>query len=192
MKFLCKHHQERVKSSPTEARTTWHNLMAQGLTAHQEQNFKTAYQCFTTASEVACMIVEKTLDSTFSHYQASVQTSLQKLNLGARHSDQQSAPKCDPVEMWLLASHNLFATLCRQGELIQAEETIYRLHEQMIQLCLKANCERNIRISALANLDTSLFTLTAHLGQLGKIDKIYNIIRQTEEAAEKASRQLFH
>ncbi|MEJ2443310.1 MAG: hypothetical protein P8Y42_07585 [Exilibacterium sp.] len=140
--------------------------MFQGVEAYRHQHFPKAFQCFGAAREIADWLVEQENPLTTS--------------------------RCTAVDMWALAGHNLFATLCAMGAVEAAEKAVRSLHQKMLGLCLQQWRQRQVRVAALANLDVSLFSLASYLGQRGKVAKIHRLIAQTDRAAETSAKQLFH
>ncbi len=113
--------------------------MFQGVEAHRHQHFPKDFQCFGAAREIADWLVEQENPLTTS--------------------------RCTTVDMWALAGHNLFATLCAMGA---AEKAVRSLHQKMLGLCLQQWRQRQVRVAALANLDVSLFSLASYLGNGAK------------------------
>ena len=165
MRFLCEYRRHTFATSPDHAQARWHHLMAGGAKAYKCGNYDKAYLCFGMANEIAGLILD-----------------VQAPASGQIH----------PVDMRVTASHNLAATLNIAGYPEQAETVLRQLYSELLAFCQLSQGRRQLRIAALARLDTALFSLTSQLGQAGKIDEIYRLIRESDQVGDSAARQLFH
>lgn len=165
MTFLCEKHRSQIAHSHQSSNNLWRELINMGTKAHQEGHYSEAFKLFGSAGEVASLVLEKQ----------------------CRESDQESA-----VEMLVIATHNLSATLCAQQQNQAAEEVLTQLHCQLMAMSLNRDAKRQTRVDAVASLKTTLFSLTTHLGYQRKLDALHSVIEETERVAEQAARELFH
>lgn len=170
MPFLCEKHRTQIQHRRIDADSLWSDLMQMGARAHQEKRFEDALRLFGSAAEVASLTLE----------------------LDEQPNQTSGTARESPVERLVAANHNLSASLCAQQQTLAAEQVLTQLHSQVMALCLSNNVQRPLRIDALACLETTLFSLSAHLGHQGKVDTLHSIIEETERVAEQAAQTLFH
>jgi len=98
----------------------------------------------------------------------------------------------DMVTMRVISSHNLAASLMAAGDCLKAEQTLIKLHKDIVHLCEDNEAVRSVRLEALAQLETSLFSLSSQLSYTGKVEDLHELIASTEQVAELTAQQLFH
>lgn len=96
------------------------------------------------------------------------------------------------VTMRVISGHNLAASLMAAGDCSKAEQTLLKLHKDIVLLCEDCGALRCVRLEALAQLETSLFSLSSQLSYTGKTDDLHKLIVSTEQVAELTAQQLFH
>ncbi len=96
------------------------------------------------------------------------------------------------INMRVIAGHNFSAALSAAGDTHNAESVLLALHREISKLCADCKQQRCIRLEALSQLKTTLFSLVSQLGLMGKADSLHATINETEYLAETTAQQLFH
>ncbi|GAA6153092.1 hypothetical protein [Pseudoteredinibacter isoporae] len=133
-------------------------------------------------------------EGTQSHHAADYQTSCQRFQAGIEISQMLLAQCPCPamITMRVIAGHNLSASYVAQGRNQYAENTLYATHEEICALCQDGRLQRCVRLEALSQLKTTLFSLTSQLGYMGKSEHLHDAITEAEAIAECTAQQLFH
>jgi hypothetical protein len=166
MSQLCQHHrQQLLQASPSQAKDHWQQLMQHGHQAHDYKDYQRASLFFSSALEAAELLEEHNAMDSLSG---------------------------DFLQMQFLASHNLSACFAAQGIAAKAAEVLQHIHGKLLKVCESVTSSRMERMGALGILDNSLFSLTSCLGNIGLLDEVYRVIRQTEQVARLTERGLWH
>lgn len=164
MSSLCAKHRQQVSHSPLQAINYVKQCMNCGTAHHNNRNYHQACRHFSQALEISQLLIDlKPLEGSQNY-----------------------------LSLKIAAAHNLATSYAALGQLADAGETLTDLHHSLLKLCLAPAIPRSLRLTALGALDNSLFSLTSNLGSRGKIDQLYQIIDQTDQAAELAAAQLLH
>lgn len=96
------------------------------------------------------------------------------------------------INMWVISAHNLAASFSARDKTRRAAEILEALHEQMGKLCANHSATRAVRVEALGQLKTTLFSLLSHWSHMGNYAPIQAELEATEALAERTAQQLFH
>ncbi|GAB3099468.1 hypothetical protein G8770_03295 [Aestuariicella hydrocarbonica] len=164
MPTLCPEHRQQIARSPEKALSLIQQCMHTGKLYHNNRDFTQACHHFSQALGISQLLID-----------------LRPLQGNHNY-----------LPLKIAASHNLSASFSALGKLTQARHVLEELHASLIQLCLAPSISRGIRVTALGALDNSLFSITSLLGLEGKVDQLYKVISETDQAAELAAAQLLH
>lgn len=102
------------------------------------------------------------------------------------------SPNPAMVALRVIAGHNLSASYVALGNNHYAEKALHIVHNEICALCQDASQQRCVRLEALSQLQTTLFSLTSQLGHMGKSEALHETITEAEAIAEHTAQQLFH
>lgn len=133
-------------------------------------------------------------EGTQCHQAAEYQSSCEYFQAGVEISQMLLSKQPCPamIAMRVIAGHNLSASYVAQGRNQFAESTLYAAHAEICALCQNDILKRCVRLEALSQLKTTLFSLTSQLGFMGKSVHLHEVITEAESIAEQTAQQLFH